>query len=195
MTAFYTGDHGAAGSGEHGHDLGAPTGLGAGDAIAAGFDRSAVMGDINVTPMVDVMLVLLIIFMVVTPALVAGFNAQLPQGLYLKERPEQEERTTLGVDAAGNYYLNTRPVPSCNAQDRATDAGKVACAVKARELLAAEFRSHPQDRVLFVKADRTLKYQEVIDVMRLAKESGARVIAAVTEQHPGAEDDDEEQAT
>src|SRR5688572_10871859 len=109
MSAFYTGDHGAGGAGEHGYEHGAPTGEGAGDAIGKGFERSEVMGDINVTPMVDVMLVLLIIFMVVTPALVAGFNAQLPQGLNLKERPEQEERTTLGIDAGGTYYHNTRP--------------------------------------------------------------------------------------
>src|SRR5688500_13641114 len=194
MAAFFTGDHGAAGSGEHGHEHGAPTGEGAGDAIAAGFERSEVMGDINVTPMVDVMLVLLIIFMVVTPALVAGFNAQLPQGLNLKERPEQEERTTLGIDGTGTYYLNTRPVPSCTGPERATPAGKAACAAEVRSLLVTEFQAHPQDRVLFIKADRTLKYQEVIDVMQVAKESGARVIAAVTEQHASAEDDEEDEA-
>ena len=155
-----------------------------GGEILAAFDRSAIMGDINVTPMVDVMLVLLIIFMVVTPALVAGFQAQLPVGLNLKERPEEEGRTVLGIDAAGAYYLNTRPVSGCAAADRAAPAGRTRCAGEIREYLSAEFAAHPQDRVLFVKADRGLKYQEMIDVMRLAKESGARVVAAVTEQSP-----------
>jgi biopolymer transport protein ExbD len=48
--------------------------------------ESSVMGDINVTPLVDVMLVLLIIFMIVTPAIMAGFQAQLPEGAHLKAR-------------------------------------------------------------------------------------------------------------
>jgi biopolymer transport protein ExbD len=161
-----------------------------GDILAA-FDRSAIMGDINVTPMVDVMLVLLIIFMVVTPALVAGFQAQLPVGMNLKERPEEEGRTVLGIDAGGAYYLNTRAVPTCGAPDRTSAEGRARCAAEVRGRLAAEFQAHPQDRVLFVKADRGLKYQEMIDVMRLAKESGARVVAAVTEQTP-VEDDAEE---
>jgi biopolymer transport protein ExbD len=158
-----------------------------GGEILAAFDRSAIMGDINVTPMVDVMLVLLIIFMVVTPALVAGFQAQLPVGANLKERPEEEGRTVLGIDAGGAYYLNTRPVPECAAADRASADGDTRCAAEIRERLGAEFAAHPQDRVLFVKADRGLKYQEMIDVMRLAKESGARVVAAVTEQSPAAD--------
>lgn len=155
-----------------------------GDSIMAAFDRSNVMGDINVTPMVDVMLVLLIIFMVVTPALVAGFQAQLPVGLNLKERPEEEGRTVLGIDAGGAYYLDTRAVPKCSSSERATPQGRQQCAIETRSRLAAAFQAHPQDRVLFVKADRSLKYQEMIDVMRLAKESGARVVAAVTEQTP-----------
>lgn len=162
---------------------------GAYDNITKAFDRSAVMGDINVTPMVDVMLVLLIIFMVITPALVAGFNAQLPVGANLKERPEEEQRTTLGVDGAGAYYLNTRAIPQCSGQTRSTDAGKASCVTEIQRLLVAEFASHPQDRVLFVKADRGLKYQEMLDVMKLAKDSGARVVAAVTEQRGGEEEE------
>jgi biopolymer transport protein TolR len=183
MADFYTGDSDVA-------ELQSESTSG-GDAIMKSFGRSNVMGDINVTPMVDVMLVLLIIFMVVTPALVAGFNAQLPVGANLKERPEEEQRTTLGVDGAGAYYLNTRPVPRCTATDRATEAGKQQCVVEMRSLLVREFAAHPQDLVLFVKADRALKYQEVLDVMELAKNSGARVVAAVTEQRSGADEDEE----
>src|SRR3569832_1079254 len=65
---------------------------------------------LNVTPMIDVMLVLLIIFMVVTPALLAGFNAQPPQGQNLKDHPEDEENDqVLGIDKDGNYYLIKKP--------------------------------------------------------------------------------------
>src|SRR5688572_33261795 len=129
--------------------------------------------------------------MVVTPALVAGFQAQLPVGMNLRERPEEEGRTILGIDAFGAYYLDTRPVPNCTAADRQTDNGKARCASELRGRLSAAFQSHPQDRVLFVKADAGLKYQEMIDVMRLAKDSGARVVAAVTEQTPTDEDTEE----
>src|SRR5512132_2458443 len=65
----------------------------------------------NVTPMIDVMLVLLIIFMVVAPALLAGFNATPPEGQNLKAHPVDEEvDQTLGIDKDGNYYLNKQPI-------------------------------------------------------------------------------------
>ncbi|HEY8468490.1 MAG TPA: biopolymer transporter ExbD [Longimicrobiales bacterium] len=139
-------------------------------------NSSEVMGEINVTPMVDVMLVLLIIFMLVTPALVAGFNAQMPQGVHLKSRPDDESRVTLGIDRDGNYFLNKERI-------RREDAPM---------LLKREFDARPQDRVLFLKADRGLKYQEILDAMELARAAGARVVAAVTDQQPGTEPDDEE---
>ena len=58
--------------------------------------KSSVMADINMTPMVVVMLVLLVIFMLITPALMAGFTAQMPTAENLKEREDDEARTTLG---------------------------------------------------------------------------------------------------
>jgi biopolymer transport protein ExbD len=74
-------------------------------------NNEGLQGEINVTPMVDVMLVLLIIFMVVTPALLQGFTATLPQGANLISRPADEARVTLGLDVQGNYYLNREPIP------------------------------------------------------------------------------------
>ena len=55
----------------------------------------------------------------------------------------------------------------------------------------AEFNARPSDKVLYVKADRNLKYQEVLDVMDLARDAGARVIGAITEQTPGTESEEE----
>jgi biopolymer transport protein TolR len=130
-----------------------------------------VMGDINVTPLVDVMLVLLIIFMIVTPALLAGFNATMPEGVHTKQRKDDPERTTFGIDLQGNYYLNKQPIPKENAQ----------------ALLEAEFKKHPDDKVLFVKADSRLKYGELLKVFDLAKKSGAFVIAAISECKKGAQ--------
>ena len=134
-----------------------------------------VMGDINVTPMVDVMLVLLIIFMVVTPLITAGFQAQLPQGEHLKSRPEEDTRVVIGIDAEGNYFLNKKSI-------RREDAAN---------LLTAEFNARPQDKVLYVKADKNLKYQEILDVMDLGRDAGARVIGAITEQTPGTTSEEE----
>jgi biopolymer transport protein ExbD len=135
---------------------------------------STVLADINVTPMVDVMLVLLIIFMVVTPTLMAGFQAQLPMGENLKERPDEEGRVTLGIDLAGRYYLNRAPITKEDAP----------------ALLKAAFDARPQDKVLFLKADKGLAYSEVLVAMKVARDSGARVVAAVSEAPPNSDDDD-----
>jgi biopolymer transport protein ExbD len=131
------------------------------------------MGDINVTPMVDVMLVLLIIFMVVTPALLTGFQAQLPMGENLKERPDEEGRVTLGIDITGGYYLNRAAI-------RKEDAPA---------LLKAAFDARPQDKVLFLKADRSLAYSEVMAAMKVARDAGARVVAAVSDAPPNSEEE------
>ncbi len=132
------------------------------------FSSTKMTASINVTPMVDVMLVLLIIFMVVTPVIVAGFQVDVPQGQHLKTRSDRENRVELGIDRAGNYYLNKRPI-------RREDA---------LELLTAEFSNRAGDKVLFIKAHRGLKYQEILDAMSLAREAGARVVGAVTEKRP-----------
>lgn len=132
-----------------------------------------VMSEINVTPMVDVMLVLLIIFMVVTPTLMAGFAAQLPEGEFLLSRPDKDERIELGIDKDGRYFLN-------KAEIRRADAPV---------LLQAEFDARPEDKVLFLKADKGLKYDELLTAMQLARDAGARVVAAITEQRPGTESD------
>jgi biopolymer transport protein TolR len=142
-----------------------------GDTESGGADSSSVMGDINVTPMVDVMLVLLIIFMIVTPAILAGFQATLPEGAHLKERPEEDQRTMFGIDQQGRWYLNKAPIQKANAQ----------------KLLEQEFLKHPDDKVLFVKADKNLKYGAMLELMDVAKKAGAAVVAAVTESKPGTE--------
>jgi biopolymer transport protein TolR len=145
-----------------------------GDATGGGTEvtDSGVMGDINVTPLVDVMLVLLIIFMIVTPLIAAGFVAQMPEGAHLKARKDDPERTTFGIDQNGNWFINTRPI-------RKEDAQK---------LLEQEFLKHPDDKVLFVKADKNLKYGDMIAVMEVAKKAGVAVVAAVTDSKPGSEE-------
>ena len=145
-----------------------------GEATGGGHEvtESGVMGDINVTPLVDIMLVLLIIFMIVTPLIAAGFVARMPEGAHLKARKDDPERTTFGIDKNGGWFINAKPI-------RKEDAQK---------LLEQEFLRHPDDKVLFVKADRNLKYGEMLEVMEIAKKAGAAVVAAVTDSKPGTEE-------
>ena len=95
----------------------------------------------NVTPMIDVMLVLLIIFMVVTPALLACFNAQPPVGQNLKDHPEDEEMDqVLGIDRDGNYYLNKRPI------------SKDAIEKEIKRI----YDARQVDKIMYLKADKDL---------------------------------------
>ena len=150
-----------------------------------------VMAEINVTPMVDVMLVLLIIFMVVTPALMAGFQAELPTGENLIQKPDDPERTAMGIDIDGAYYLNKKAVPACGARAAAT-APSEACREEMTRLLTAEYERHPDDRVLFVRADAGLQYGELLTAMDIGRDAGAVVLAAVTEAPSDSDPDEEE---
>jgi biopolymer transport protein ExbD len=125
---------------------------------------------INVTPLVDVMLVLLIIFMVVLPALTAGFTAIPPQGINLKSHPEEDTDQVLGIDGDGNYYLNKKPI-----------------SLDSIGPLLKEIYASRDDFVLYIKADKDLPYAKVIDAMDIASRNGVRVVGAVSEQQPGTE--------
>ncbi len=124
----------------------------------------------NVTPMIDVMLVLLIIFMVVTPALLAGFNATPPDAQNIKDHPEDSNTDqVLGIDKDGNYYFNKRPIPY----------DQIAPLLKG-------IYSQPDrdDYILYIKADKDLAYEKVLDAMDLAAKNGVRVVAMIGDQKP-----------
>jgi biopolymer transport protein ExbD len=130
----------------------------------AGVDEGNVNSDINVTPMIDVMLVLLIIFMVVTPSL-AGYTAVLPRALTAES--EKEDRVTLGIDVNGRYYLEERPQPVPPEQ----------LASRLMTLYAAR----PEDHILYLKADKTVAYSVVLTAIDAARTAGVRRIATITE--------------
>ena len=124
----------------------------------------------NVTPMIDVMLVLLIIFMVVTPALLAGFNAQPPVGQNLKDHPEDEEMDqVLGIDRDGNYYLNKRPI------------SKDAIAKEIKRI----YEARQVDKIMYLKADKDLEYSKVVDATDMAAKNGVRMVALISDQKMG----------
>jgi len=121
--------------------------------------------DINVTPMIDVMLVLLIIFMVITPAL-AGYTAVLPKAV--TAAPEKEDRVTLGIDNEGRYYLDEegKPIPP----QQLTQA-----------LVAAYQKRPPDDHVLYLKAHDAVEYSVVLTAIESARQAGVARIGAITE--------------
>src|SRR3954471_12537255 len=106
-------------------------------AMSAG--SAGVKASPNVTPMIDVMLVLLIIFMLVIPAITAGFQAIPPNGVNLKPHPEEDQDQVLGIDVNGQYYLNKKAIKNA-------DLGP---------MLKQIFENRTEGRLLYVKADKS----------------------------------------
>ena len=127
--------------------------------------KGRVNADINVTPMIDVMLVLLIIFMIVTPLIAAGFKATLPKGKNLDPRPEGDNEVVLGIDEFGRYFLNGRALPNGTLEDQ----------------LRSIYAARTEDKILYFKADNKLKYQKIQEAVETARRAGVRVMAAITE--------------
>ncbi len=126
---------------------------------------TTVKSEPNVVPMIDIMLVLLIIFMIVTPLIAAGFHATMPKGSNLDSSPEGENEVVLGIDVNGKYFLDGRPV-----QDGALE-----------DILRGIYAARSEDKILFFKADQSLRFQKIEEAVEIARRSGVRVMAAVTE--------------
>ena len=106
--------------------------------------QTSVRSEPNVVPMIDIMLVLLIIFMIVTPLIAAGFKATLPKGTNLDADPEGEGEVILGIDEMGNYFINQRPIQKGTLEDQ----------------LRPQYESR-DDKILYLKADNQLQYGKV----------------------------------
>ena len=131
--------------------------------------RAAVMAEINVTPMVDVMLVLLIIFMVSAPLLTVGVPLDLPQ-TQAKSLDQQKDPLTLSVNLKGQVFLNDTEIPL---EDLVT---KLRAITDARSGL---------DERIFVRGDRKVDYGTVMKVMGRLSQAGFRRVALVTEVDQG----------
>ena len=132
---------------------------------------SGVKAEPNVTPLVDVMLVLLIIFMVIIPTLTSGLNAAPPQGINLKKHPEEQGDQLLGIDRTGQYYLNKQPIRNETLHDQ----------------LKAIYDARTEDKILYIVADKNLEYAKVQDAVDIAAKAGVRVTGLISEQQPGTE--------
>jgi biopolymer transport protein TolR len=139
--------------------------------MSVGSGGGSVKAEPNVTPLVDVMLVLLIIFMVIIPTLTSGLNAAPPQGINLKKHPEEEGDQLLGIDRKGQYYLNRQPIRNETLQEN----------------LKRIFDARTEDKILYVRADKNLEYSKVQDAVDIAAKAGVRVTGLISEQLPGTE--------
>lgn len=131
--------------------------------------QTTVKSEPNVVPMIDIMLVLLIIFMIVTPLIASGFKATMPKGANLDADPEGENEVILGIDDAGNYFIDGRAVPTGTLEDQ----------------LRSRYESREKDKILYLKADNQLQYGKVQEAVETARKAGVRVIAAVTDRQGG----------
>ncbi|MFO7839568.1 MAG: protein TolR [Desulfosalsimonadaceae bacterium] len=134
-------------------------------------DRNdSLMSDINVTPFVDVMLVLLIIFMVTAPMMVQGVDVSLPETSRSSQLSTEEDQLVVTINKNNRIYINDYEVGLENLQEK----------------LARIFENR-HSRAVFLKADETISYGRVVAVMSAVKDAGAEKLGMVTQPADEAE--------
>jgi biopolymer transport protein ExbD len=128
-----------------------------------------VKSEINVTPLVDVMLVLLIIMMIVAPLLQQGVSLTLPKATNTAEKPETQDQTVLSIDARKRFYLNSVEVQGGDLQRRIS------------ELL----EDKSGDRIVIIKADVDVEYSAVMEAMDELRASGIEDMGLITDPRQG----------
>jgi biopolymer transport protein TolR len=127
--------------------------------------RQSMKSDINVTPLVDVCLVLLIIFMVVTPMLQKGKPVMLPQTERPDKKPESDKELLISVQADKTIFIDTRWYPDKEFAAKMKELGE---------------RSSNKD--VLIKADQRLTFGDVKNVMRMVKDGGFERVGLITEK-------------
>ena len=130
-----------------------------------------IKSDINVTPLVDVMLVLLIIMMLIAPMLQQGVSVRLPKAENSVDKPETQGQTVVAIAANKSLYLNAKPVPEAE------------LARKITELLESK-----NEKIVLIKADEEVEYGTVMATMDQLRQAGIEDIGLITERKnkPGA---------
>jgi len=126
--------------------------------------HAALNSDINVTPLVDVCLVLLIIFMVVTPMLQKGVPVNLPVTEDPEKTPDTEKQLQISVKADGSVYLGANVVRKDQVQSA-----------------LEEIHGRTPDREIAVKGDKLVKYGDVLDVLKACREVGFNDVGLIAQ--------------
>ena len=130
-----------------------------------GAGRGKVKSDINVTPLVDVMLVLLIIMMLVAPMLQKGVDVRLPEAGNTIDKPESQEQTVLAVTADRRYYVNGLQVPEAQLLERLQSA-----------------LEEKREKVVLIKGDTDAPYGSIMTVMDRLRDAQIEDIGLITEK-------------
>jgi len=134
--------------------------------LQAGDDDESTMADINVTPLVDVMLVLLIIFMITAPMLHSGVEVALPRTVQANEIPMRvDDPLVLTIRTDGLVYVRDQPYHPSILVERLTD------------ILAQR-----DDKQVFIKGDRNITYGQFIEVIGLLNKGGVQHVGLVAEE-------------
>jgi biopolymer transport protein TolR len=132
--------------------------------MAVGGDSGGVKSDINVTPLVDVMLVLLIIMMIVAPMLQKGVDVRLPLAANRADKPETQDQTVVAVKADKSVYVNSQQVAMS----------------ELRRKLEESLETKTQ-RVVFIKADKEAPYGTVMEAMDELRAGGIEDMALIAD--------------
>ena len=131
--------------------------------------KGGVKSDINVTPLVDVMLVLLIIMMLIAPMLQQGVALKLPTATNTVDKPEVQGQTIIAIAKDKGLYLNSKQI------------GEGELATKVTELL-----ENTKDKVVLIKADEEVEYSAVMSAMDQLRQAGIEDIGLITERNKSA---------
>jgi biopolymer transport protein TolR len=133
-------------------------------AMDVGGAKGGVKSDINVTPLCDVMLVLLIIMMIVAPLLQQGVNVKLPQATNTVDKPEVQGQTVIAIAKDKTMYVNAKPVQEAE------------MATKINEIL-----ENAKEKVVLIKADEEVEYSAVMAAMDQLRQAGIEDIGLITD--------------
>ena len=134
-------------------------------AMDVGGAKGGVKSDINVTPLVDVMLVLLIIMMLIAPMLQQGVAVTMPEASNTGEKPDTQDQTVVAVDSRDKFYVN-------------------ALRVTPEELIPRVQRAleDKKDKVVYLRGDKDAKYAAIMDTMDALRRAQIENIALITER-------------
>ncbi|MBP1604792.1 MAG: exbD 3 [Acidobacteria bacterium] len=127
--------------------------------------KGGIKADINVTPLVDVMLVLLIIMMLVAPMLQKGVDVRLPEAGNSSDKPETQNQTVLAVTADKRFYVNSVPVPESELLTRVQSA-----------------LEDQKEKIVLIKGDTDAPYSAIMAVMDKLREAQIEDVGLITEK-------------
>jgi biopolymer transport protein TolR len=134
-------------------------------AMDLGGAKGGLKADINVTPLVDIMLVLLIIMMLIAPLLQKGVDVNLPTATNVTEKPDTQQQIVLHVTADKRFFVMNKETPQQDVVDRIKYALEEA-----------------KEKVVYLKADQDAPYQTVMEMMDKMREAQIENVGLITEQ-------------